>query len=76
MGKEALSICQNSSTLALKKAETVNEKIACVGSPSEDPSTGGLSSLEQTLAKHLLELGLQLKVCLAALHRYQELWKL
>lgn len=40
----------------------------CICASCEDPSTCGLGSLQQTLPDDFLQFGLQVKICLAALH--------
>lgn len=47
-----------------------------VDSASEDPSSGGHSGFDQTLAEHLLEFGLQFKVLEASVNRDEQFGKL
>lgn len=50
--------------------------LTCVGSACENPGSGGFGRLEESLAQHFLQLGLQLEVGLAALDGEQQLGQL
>jgi len=52
------------------------KNLTCVGSAGENPGAGCFGRLEESLAQHFLQLGLQLEVGLAALDGEQQLGQL